>query len=100
MAAHEIGHSLSLNHTDPTVAHSIMNPSSLISPLETYSFVQADLDRLATALPGPGRGGVPAMVAAQTLTAWDDEGVEGDTVVVCRRCQLRVRAAQEAAAAK
>lgn len=100
VAAHEIGHSLSLNHTDPTVAHSIMNPSSLISPSETYSFVQADRDRLGTALPGPGRGGVPAMVAAQTLTAWDDEGVEGGTAVVCRRCQLRVRQAQEAAAAK
>lgn len=100
VAAHEIGHSLSLNHTEPAVAHSIMNAAAMLTPTETYAFVQPDKDRLSTALPGPGRGGVPATVVAQTLTGWNEEGVEGDSVVVCRRCQLRIRQAHEASTAK
>ena len=98
VAAHEIGHSLSLDHTEPSVSHSIMNAASLISPTETYTFVQSDRDRLSSALPGPGRGGVPAMVASQIVDPWGDEGIEGGTVVVCRQCRLKAHVAPAAPA--
>ena len=42
VAAHEIGHSLGLDHTNPSVSGSIMNASAVIGPGATYAFVASD----------------------------------------------------------
>jgi hypothetical protein len=55
VCAHEIGHSLSLDHTDPPQQGSIMNPSASVSPSATYAFIPANVTRLQAALPGAGK---------------------------------------------
>jgi hypothetical protein len=83
VAAHEVGHSLGLDHTNPTTFGSLMNSGASIHPLAVQAFLPEDLEQLRQALPGPGRAGTPAVVigptgvAAQTMPAG---GVE-----VCRR---------------
>jgi hypothetical protein len=62
VAAHEIGHSLSLTHTSPAQSGSIMNASTVIGPGANYAFTSSDVVTLENALPGPNRGGVPATV--------------------------------------
>jgi hypothetical protein len=55
--AHEIGHSVGLPHTNPRQDGSLMNPGLFLSPTLTNEFLPEDLVRLASALPGAGRGG-------------------------------------------
>jgi hypothetical protein len=58
LCAHEIGHSLSLAHTNPYVAGSLMNSGVFISDAAS-TFLPVDMERLRRALPGTGRmGGV------------------------------------------
>jgi hypothetical protein len=57
VAAHEIGHSLGLLHTNPSTPGSIMNAGPSVSPYAEDSFLPSDLAALARALPGPGRRG-------------------------------------------
>jgi hypothetical protein len=63
VAAHEIGHSLSLSHTSPSQPGSIMNAATVIGPGASYAFTTGDVAALSAALPGPNRGGVPSTVA-------------------------------------
>jgi hypothetical protein len=87
VAAHEIGHSLSLSHTSPSQSGSIMNASTVIGPGANYSFTTSDVAALETALPGPNRGGVPATIeedadvafsrVAGDLSIGPDDGVVG-----------------------
>jgi hypothetical protein len=75
-AAHEIGHSLGLDHTDPSSPGSIMNPAAVIGPGATYSFTASDVALLEDALPGPGRGALLTLASATRRSAVR-------TVVVC-----------------
>lgn len=57
IAAHEIGHSLGLPHTNPSVPGSMMNGTSVIAPEAQYAFLATDMAALRARLPGPGRFG-------------------------------------------
>ena len=87
VAAHEIGHSLGLNHTSPTQSGSIMNASAVIGPNASYQFIASDLAILGGGLPGAGRGGSPQTVAAQTVGP--GEGAVGLETVVCGCCETQ-----------
>jgi hypothetical protein len=82
VTAHEIGHSLSLSHTSPSQPGSIMNAATVIGPGASYQFVAADVTALNAALPGPNRGGVPAVVDdgdadVAALTIGPEDGIVG-----------------------
>jgi hypothetical protein len=87
VAAHEVGHSLSLSHTSPSQSGSIMNAATVIGPGANYSFTANDVTALGNALPGPNRGGVPAIVeddpdvafsrVAGDLEIGPDDGIVG-----------------------
>jgi hypothetical protein len=79
-AAHEIGHSLGLEHTDPASSGSIMNASAIIGPGATYSFTSGDYATLEDSLPGPGRTGLPL-----SLPSTATSGVR--TAIVCGCCR-------------
>jgi hypothetical protein len=87
--AHEIGHSLGLVHTSPSVAGSTMNAGAVISPAASYAFTASDVTSLRGALPGPGRGGSPLRVEALRV-AGPDEGDPVGFPVVCS-CRLHQR---------
>jgi hypothetical protein len=70
------------------VIGSIMNASAVIAPNQPYQFIPDDVAILEDGLPGPGRGGSPQLVAPLTV---DDDGQEGDTVVVCGCCRSSTR---------
>jgi hypothetical protein len=99
VAAHEIGHSLGLQHTSPAVESSIMNASMFMSPSATYWFVEDDLTILRSCLPGPARGGSPqhvittddAFVALMGIEVPIPDERTGDDAVVCGACALRSR---------
>ncbi len=79
--AHEIGHSLGLDHTSPSQSGSIMNSSALISPSATYSFTTDDVTTLQSGLPGAGKS-TGAQTGSQKASA--PEG--GVRVCRCRLC--------------
>jgi hypothetical protein len=64
LLAHEIGHSVGLNHSSPSSPGSIMNSQSAVSPSISYAFTASDLAHLRTALPGAGRGSSPSKPGA------------------------------------
>ena len=54
--AHEIGHSLGLNHSSPSSGQGdIMNAALNVTPTVIYSFNTAHWTQLLTSLPGPNR---------------------------------------------
>jgi hypothetical protein len=55
VCAHEIGHSVGFEHTEPAVAGSIMNSVASLGPSATPGFLPARIDVLRATLPGPGR---------------------------------------------
>jgi hypothetical protein len=95
VAAHEIGHSLGLDHTSPAQSGSIMNAVGQIGPGASYAFVAADVAQLQSGLPGPGRGGSPlhAASASEVLQSLLYTGAPGDTAVVCGPCCMHGRRA-------
>ena len=72
VAAHEIGHSLGLQHTDVEDTTSLMHPSALIRPWDDPRFSDADIAQLRAALPGTGRG---FAATAQALQAAGGAGI-------------------------
>lgn len=81
VTAHEIGHSLGLRHTDPSVGGSLMNAAATISPTVRPRFLPEDIATLRAVLPGPGRvfgNANPALHAP----------LPGGGVAVCERCNL------------
>ncbi|MDA1194958.1 MAG: matrixin family metalloprotease [Planctomycetota bacterium] len=81
--AHEVGHSLGLDHTSPSQPGSIMNPSAAIGPTATYSFTAADVTQLQGALPGAGKGTAPQHAQKTGVPA-----ASGGVVVChCRACE-------------
>jgi hypothetical protein len=82
VAAHEIGHSLGLSHSDPAVPGSIMNASTTIGPNAVYAFAAEDWTSLLGALPGSGRGGSDLRVDASFLAS-GDEGAPGFMTTSC-----------------
>lgn len=53
--AHEIGHSLGLEHVDADVPDALMHGSTYHYPGARHAFCEASLEHLRHALPGPGR---------------------------------------------
>ncbi|MDJ0523329.1 MAG: matrixin family metalloprotease [Planctomycetota bacterium] len=82
--AHEIGHSLGLDHTSPSQPGSIMNASALISPSATYSFTSADVTTLQSGLPGAGKS-----TGAQTAAQKAGGASKGVRVCTCQLCAHR-----------
>lgn len=63
--AHEIGHSLGLQHPEQHVAGAVMNATPIFSPSRELGLLPADVAALQVALPGAGRlGAVAGKVAA------------------------------------
>ncbi len=75
VAAHEVGHSLGLNHTPSFTHGAIMNAYAVLSPGVEYGFTSTSLGRLRAGLPGPGRMSIQALkfaggtAAAATLAS-------------------------------
>ncbi len=61
IAAHEVGHSLGLEHTSAFTPGAIMNASGILAPNTEYRFTPGNLDILRLGLPGPGRTGLQAL---------------------------------------
>ena len=55
--AHEIGHSVGLEHTSRTTSGSVMNYAATIHPAASYAFLPEDVQTLRENLPGAGRNG-------------------------------------------
>jgi hypothetical protein len=56
LCAHEMGHSLGLQHTNPRTSRSLMNTAVFVSD-EVNHFLPDDYEQLGRALPGAGRAG-------------------------------------------
>ena len=89
VVAHEIGHSLGLNHTSPAQSGSVMNASAMIGPGASFHFIPSDVTILQGGLPGPGRGGAPLYgpVGYEFLGSLLYTGHPGEEAVVCGGCE-------------
>lgn len=101
IAGHEIGHSLGLPHTNPTVPGSIMNANAVIAPSVVCAFTAADMGALRARLPGVGRFGAASKPSVAALTL-ESAGLPEGGLAVCgetpERCDLRVAPDAHAAA--
>lgn len=69
ITAHEIGHSLGLEHTSTYVPGAIMNSTAILGPNIDYHFTSADRLVLRAGLPGPGRGSLQALKVGAGVAA-------------------------------
>lgn len=69
VTAHEIGHSLGLEHNFTYVPGGIMNRSAILAPGADYHFTAENLAILRMGLPGPGRMGLQALKVATGIAA-------------------------------
>lgn len=77
--AHEVGHSLGLDHTNPPQTGSIMNPSAVIGPTANYSFTGEDVAQLQVGLPGLNKSTAP-----QGVQKFSTPGPKPTQVCRCR----------------
>ncbi len=81
--AHEIGHSLGLEHAAPGATNALMGSTAPIEPWQTPRFSAGELARLRAALPGRGRGDVGS---AQPESSMPTGGVTACTGTRCHLC--------------
>ncbi len=81
VAAHEIGHSLGLEHLSQYTPGAIMNGTALLGPGADYHFTSNALDILRLGLPGAGRGGAQAQEGAVAALRMPQGGMH-----VCGHC--------------
>ena len=84
VAAHEIGHSLGLDHTTSYISGAIMNSNAVFSPNLHYHFTEEEMNILRAGLPGPGRTGLQALKVAGGIAALASMAPGG--VHVCGGC--------------
>jgi hypothetical protein len=87
IVAHEVGHSVGLDHTENYIRGSIMNTVAILGPGTVHFFLPADLARLQLALPGPSRGGVTSSKVSTGSSVAALSTPEGGIHVCSGNCQ-------------
>lgn len=93
ITGHEIGHSLGLTHTNPTVPGSLMNANAVIAPHVICAFTASDMAALRSRMPGVGRYGAASKPSVAALSLATLQGVPEGGIEVCgqpERCDLTI----------